>query len=218
MTAPRSTCEIQSANHKADWSCLQVSIANLTITNSRGRVLLHVIPNAFPTTKVITKRDIGDDSIVEFVQDPETSLASPSPSFILRLSNEDDLIFNFTFILRQPQTPQTSNTAAIGPALTTSGSSDTVINKLTHIFAPNFRDIDNLSTREFHADPNFHKNPNVEHVGKFSTDGKSSIQFDWAWKWRPPKAAEDRGGGWRNSCSVRSSYPAHPTSSWLKMV
>ncbi|KMU81534.1 arf GAP protein [Coccidioides immitis RMSCC 3703] len=41
----------------------------------------------------------------------------------------------------------------------------------------------------------------VLHVGTFSTEGSPSIQFDWSWKWKPPKRAEDRGGGWRNCCS-----------------
>lgn len=27
------------------------------------------------------------------------------------------------------------------------------------------------------------------------------MQFDWTWKWKPPKAHEDKGGGWRNCCS-----------------
>ncbi len=28
------------------------------------------------------------------------------------------------------------------------------------------------------------------------------MTFEWTWKWKPPKQAEDKGGGWRNSCSV----------------
>lgn len=55
--------------------------------------------------------------------------------------------------------------------------------------------------REFHADPNLHKNSNVELVGDYSTGGSPSVRFDWSWKWRPPKTTEDRGGGWRNTCS-----------------
>ena len=27
------------------------------------------------------------------------------------------------------------------------------------------------------------------------------MRFEWTWKWRPPKVTEDRGGGWRNTCS-----------------
>ena len=59
-----------------------------------------------------------------------------------------------------------------------------------------------LVTREFHADPNLHKNSNVELVGsEFSTGGSSSVQLDFVWKWRPPKRQEDKGGGWRNACT-----------------
>jgi len=77
---------------------------------------------------------------------------------------------------------------------------DTFINGLTFAFASNAKDLDNLVTREFHADPNLHKNANVEWVGDYSTGGSASVRFDWSWKWRPPKPVEDRGGGWRNTC------------------
>ena len=81
-------------------------------------------------------------------------------------------------------------------------SIDTVINGLTFAFASNHKDLDVLVTREFHADPNLHKNSNVELVAsEVSTGGNSSVQLDWSWKWRPPKMIEDRGGGWRNTCT-----------------
>ena len=84
----------------------------------------------------------------------------------------------------------------------TQSAQDVVVNGLTFIFAPNNKDLDVLVTREFHADPNLHKNANVELVGsEFSTSGSSSIQFDFTWKWRPPKRQEDKGGGWRNACT-----------------
>ncbi len=85
--------------------------------------------------------------------------------------------------------------------MTTTTNVDTSIAGLTFAYASNYRDLDNLVTREFHADPNLHKNSNVQLVGDYSTDGSSAVQFEWAWKWRPPKPTEDRGGGWRNSCS-----------------
>lgn len=82
-----------------------------------------------------------------------------------------------------------------------SGGTDTFINGLTFAFASNNKDLDNLVIREFHADPNLHKNANVELVGDYSTGGSPSAKFEWSWKWRPPKTTEDRGGGWRNACS-----------------
>lgn len=85
--------------------------------------------------------------------------------------------------------------------MATTTNVDTSIAGLTFAYASNHRDLDNLVTREFHADPNLHKNSNVQLVGDYSTDGRPAVQFDWAWKWRPPKPTEDRGGGWRNSCS-----------------
>ena len=169
----------------------RLSIASLTITNSRGKILLSVVPNVYPATRIIARKDYGDDSLVEFIQDPESSPTSPLPPFLFRLNNEDELFFNFSFVIRQGQ----SSVQGINSAI------DTFINGLTFAFASNARDLDNLVTREFHADPNLHKNANVELVGDYSTAGSPSAKFDWSWKWRPPKVAEDRGGGWRNTCS-----------------
>lgn len=82
-------------------------------------------------------------------------------------------------------------------------SSDTQLCGLTYVFGSSTKEIDQLVTREFHADPNLHKNPNVELVGDYNTGGVPSVQFQWSWKWKPPKQSEDHGGGWRNTCSVR---------------
>lgn len=79
---------------------------------------------------------------------------------------------------------------------------DTVINGLTYVSASTAKEVETLVTREFHADPNLHKNANVQLVGDYSTGGSQSVSFEWSWKWRPPKPIEDRGGGWRNNCSV----------------
>lgn len=45
-----------------------VSIASLTVTNSKRRVVAHVVPNAYPATKVSASHDASDQSIVEYVQ------------------------------------------------------------------------------------------------------------------------------------------------------
>ena len=119
---------------------------------------------------------------------------------LLRLGNDDELHFHFTLTVRQGHS---SVSDASGPI-------DTFINGLTFTFASNERDLENLLTREFHADPNLHKNSNVELVGDISTGGSTSVRFDWSWKWRPPKVTEDRGGGWRNTCSfVEYDQRAH---------
>ena len=167
------------------------SIASLTITNTRGKVLLNVVPNVFPATRVIARKDFGDDSLVEFVQDPESSPTSPLPPFLFKVNYDDELFFNFSFIIKQTQ----------GPTQGSSAASDTSINGLTFAFASNAKDLDNLVTREFHADPNLHKNANVDLIGDFSTSGSPSAKFDWSWKWRPPRNTEEKGSGWRNTCS-----------------
>lgn len=133
------------------------------------------------------------------------SPGSQSPSFLLRLNNDDELNFNFTCVIRQTQ----GQAGGDGPL--NAGAVDTFINGLTFIFASNAKELDVLVTREFHADPNLHKNSNVELVGSdYSTAGSPSIQLNWSWKWRPPKAAEDKGGGWRNTCTfVEYDQRAH---------
>ena len=201
-----------------------MTISSLNITNSRRKVLLNIVPNAFPATKVTARRDIGDDSVVEYIQvrpqetlstyacilislylkDPDPGSSLSGPAFILRLNNDDEINFNFTFVVRQGQSAaSTINGASSLPI-------DTFVNGLTYVFASNSKELENLVTREFHADPNLHKNSNVQLVGDYSTGGSPSVQFYWSWKWRPPKGIEDKGGGWRNSCSfVEYDQRAH---------
>ncbi|KAI1356286.1 hypothetical protein F5Y01DRAFT_266899 [Xylaria sp. FL0043] len=161
----------------------RLSISSLVITCPRKRTSTIITPNAFPATRAAVTRTSNDPGPVEFVQDPEPSSA---PNFLLKLNNDDELIFNFTFIVRQDEGGK---------------HGDTQINGLTYVYASSSRELDNLVTREFHADPNLHKNANVELVGDYNTGGSTSISFEWSWKWKPPRPVEDRGGGWRNVCS-----------------
>ncbi|KAL8812054.1 MAG: hypothetical protein Q9223_001281 [Gallowayella weberi] len=176
------------------------SIASLVITNPRRKVLLSLTADAFPASRVIAKREQADENLIEYIQDPEPLSTASPPYFLLRLNNDDELLFNFSFIVRQGQSSVSGATSSI----------DTFINGLTFAFASSSKDLDNLLTREFRADPNLHKNSNVELVGDISTGGSPSVQFDWTWKWRPPKTIEDKGGGWRNLCSfVEYDQRAH---------
>lgn len=120
-------------------------------------------------------------------------------SFILRLSNDEELNFRFSFIIRQT-TAGSSASSNLGEQ-SNHDTADTSIAGLTFAYASTPRDLDNLVTREFHADPNLHKNSNVQLVGDYSTDGSPAVQFEWSWKWKPPRPSEDKGGGWRNTCS-----------------
>lgn len=54
-----------------------VTISSLSVTNSRRRTVLNVVPNAFPATKVSASRDLGDNSVVEYVQVRRGSLPKP---------------------------------------------------------------------------------------------------------------------------------------------
>ncbi|KAL8719933.1 MAG: hypothetical protein Q9225_003136 [Loekoesia sp. 1 TL-2023] len=185
------------------------SIASLVITNSRRKVLLTITPNAFPASRIVAKREPPDENPIEYIQDPESLPSTSPPSFLLRLNNDDDLIFNFSFIVRQGQSSVSGTTSSI----------DTFINGLTFAFASSSKDLENLVTREFHADPNLHKNSNVELIGDISTAGNPSVQLDWTWKWRPPKLPEDKSGGWRNICSfVEYDQRAHRLEALAKFV
>ena len=131
-----------------------------------------------------------------------SSTTSAPPTFLLRLSNDDELIFNFTFIIRQ--TPTGNNAAGFtvnGVSTALPEVADTVLTGLTFAHASNSKELDNLITREFHANPNLQNNSNVQLIGDFSTDGTPSVSFEWSWRWKAPKPTEDKGGGWRNSCS-----------------
>jgi len=86
----------------------------------------------------------------------------------------------------------------------TGAATDTNIAGLTYVFASNHKELDNLVTREFHADPNLHKNPSVSLVGDFATEKSPAVAFEWTWKWKSPTGAEERNSGFRNTCSVCS--------------
>ncbi|CAK4029337.1 ribosylation factor GTPase-activating cnt6 [Lecanosticta acicola] len=174
------------------------TVAGINITNSRGQTLLRLSPNAYPATRYVAARDAGDDTPIDYVQDPESVASGLPPSFLIRLSHNDDLNFHFTFVLRQQCQP---NGTAANASTSTAAVTDTQISGLTYIFASTPKEVENLVVREFHSDPNLHKNPNVQLLGDYATAGNSSASFTWTWKWRPPKQSEDRGGGWRTSCS-----------------
>lgn len=186
----------------------RLTISSLVVTSARRRTVLNIVPNGFPATRLSASRDLGDKSLVEYIQDPEPPPGAFGPNFLLKINSEEDLTFNFTFVIRQPQ--QSTTTTVNNGSQPPSSSSDTVINGLTYVYASTAKDVENLVTREFHADPNLHKNANVQLVGDFSTGGSQSVTFDWSWKWKPPRATEDRGGGWRHDCSfVEYDQRAH---------
>lgn len=143
----------------------------------------------------IERKKRADQTNTHVLQDPDQQNVSNSLNFLLRLSNHDDIFFYFTFVMRQSQ-------ATSPPTTDQTLTTDTVINSLTFLFASTPRELETLVTREFNADPNLHRNPNVDLLGDYTTAGNAVEHFEWSWKWRPPKVEKDRGGGWRNSCSV----------------
>ncbi|ODH13443.1 hypothetical protein ACO22_07254 [Paracoccidioides brasiliensis] len=184
----------------SDFFLIKVTITSVVISNSRGNVLLNISPNSFPASRMNARREAGDDRFIEFIQDPDSSPTGP-PSFLLKLNNDDELNFRFTFVIRQGKTKPSAPLTTNGVATCLPESTDTILTGLTFAHASNSRELDNLVTREFHANPNLQNNSNVQHVGNFSTSGNPSVQFDWSWRWKPPRHTEDKGGGWRNCCS-----------------
>ncbi|KAH8603119.1 centaurin beta [Bisporella sp. PMI_857] len=185
----------------------RLTISSLTVTNAKRKTILQCTPNAFPATRISASRDIGDNSVVEYVQDPDPWSPSACPAFLLKLNNEEELTLSFTFVIRQTHNITTSGTASQDAA---NAVVDSVVNGLTYAAASTPKEVDTLVTREFHADPNLHKNANVHWIGDYSTGGSPSVSFEWSWKWKPPKTTEDRGGGWRNACSfVEYDQRAH---------
>lgn len=177
----------------------RLAVTSCRITNSRNKTLYTILPNSFPATRYSVRREQDDEGVIEYVQDPDTG-SGALPNFLLRLSSEDDIYFYFTFHIRQP--------SAVSSQVST--SLDTTINSLTFVFAPTPKELDTLVTREFNADPNLHRNPNVDLVGDYSTSGSPLEQFEWSWRWRPSKPLEDRAAGWRNTCSfVEYDQRAH---------
>ncbi|KAH0499380.1 hypothetical protein TgHK011_006581 [Trichoderma gracile] len=176
----------------------RLSITSIVVTNPRKRTSIHITPNAFPATRVSAARPPGDSTPIEFVQDPESSNNNGIPNFLLKLSGDDELIFTFAFVIRQTTQPALPNSSNPDGQTT---KTDTNISGLTFVYASTSKEVENLVTREFHADPNLHKNDNVALVGDYSTSGSSAVSFEWTWKWKAPRSQEDRGGGWRNSCS-----------------
>jgi hypothetical protein len=59
---------IERAEDGADQGAGIVTISSLSVTNSRRRTVLNVVPNAFPATRISATRDLGDNSVVEYVQ------------------------------------------------------------------------------------------------------------------------------------------------------
>ncbi|UKZ51605.1 hypothetical protein TrVGV298_005366 [Trichoderma virens] len=177
----------------------RLSITSIVVTNPRKRTSIHITPNAFPATRVNAARPPGDSNPIEFVQDPESSNGAGPPNFLLKLSGDDELIFTFAFVIRQTAQPAPSNSPNPDGQL---APSDTNISGLTFVYASTSKEVENLVTREFHANPNLHKNDNVALVGDYSTSGTAAVSFEWTWKWKAPRSQEDKGGGWRNSCSV----------------
>ncbi|EHK96051.1 hypothetical protein M7I_8271 [Glarea lozoyensis 74030] len=127
MGATSSRVEDTSALYLRDQN--RLTISSLTVTNSRRRTVLNVVPDAFPANRYSASRDLGDNSVVEYVQDPDASLSAP-PNFIIKLNNDEELTFRFTFVVRQTAQNPSNN----APPNTPTGLVDTVINGLTFAF------------------------------------------------------------------------------------
>lgn len=48
--------------------CCVVSIAGVTVTNSRGQTVLRVTPKEFPATSYRAQKESGDDTPIDYIQ------------------------------------------------------------------------------------------------------------------------------------------------------
>ena len=67
----QSRCKSPNPRHPPSFLTkvrITVSIASLTVTNSKGKILLNVVPNVYPATRIIARKDYGDESLVEYIQ------------------------------------------------------------------------------------------------------------------------------------------------------
>lgn len=68
----QSRCTILSVTRKlatCNWSTYHpVSVASLTVTNAHQKILLKAVPNIYPANRIIARKDIGDDGLVEYIQ------------------------------------------------------------------------------------------------------------------------------------------------------
>lgn len=141
-------------------------------------------------------------------QDPETIPTTETPSFILRVPFEEELTFDFACAVADNNLNLTRPSATSDftrPSATsdfTQNQAQSNVPSLTFVFASSSREVESLVTSEFHADPNFHKNPNVQLVNAENSTATSTSAINWSWKWRPPKPSEDPNKGWLTACSV----------------
>jgi Arf-GAP/SH3 domain/ANK repeat/PH domain-containing protein len=49
-----------------------VSVAGVTVTNSRGQTVLRVNPNEFPANTFRAQKEQGDDTLIDYVQVGDT--------------------------------------------------------------------------------------------------------------------------------------------------
>lgn len=82
--------------------CLVVTVSNVSITNSKNRVLLNLYPNSFPATRYSARRDLGDDSPIEYIQVRKRAMRCDLP---LRLTylRRAGAIFRILTSLHPPQ-------------------------------------------------------------------------------------------------------------------
>ncbi|KAI5295142.1 hypothetical protein KEM52_002255, partial [Ascosphaera acerosa] len=153
----------------------------------------------FPPSNIRASKPATSDALLEYVQDPESD-ACP-PRFLLTLDSSRELIFAFTFTVKQAESSTAPLQTVNGVTGPVSQAADASLTGLTFAHASNARELDNLITREFHANPNLQKNSNVQFIGDIAMTGWSSQLFQWSWKWTPPKAVDDKTRGWRNACS-----------------
>ena len=170
------------------------SVSHLHIHNSQGKTLYIIQVDG---SRVSVSRAPGDVNPPAFILDPDISQNTTAvPLFLLRLASEDELHFSFTLRLSQHASSAPRDASLTGPQ---AAHPNTGISGLTYMFGHDRKELDHLINREFHANPNLHKNSNVELLGDYNTAGQLDSPIQWTWVWKPPRLHEMPPSGWRTT-------------------
>ncbi|CCG85184.1 putative ARF GTPase activator [Taphrina deformans PYCC 5710] len=168
---------------------MTVSVKSVSISGGENASAITILQKkAGKDIKYHVQRD--DEGLVEYVQDPESQ---GLPIHLLKVENEPDLHFTFTFVLKQSS-----------------------LSGVTFVTGTNLSAIERLITSGYNADSNIQKNKNVKVLGDYRSD-TGDLEIQYTWKWAPSDSSIVPGmlGGWKSVCSFSEFIKAENRFSTL---
>ncbi|KAK9468600.1 hypothetical protein V1512DRAFT_273816 [Lipomyces arxii] len=153
------------------------TISKLDILTLEGRHLMQISPTPDSTSVVAVREE--NAPMIEYVQDLEPQTSCP---ILLKLSNENGLVFKFSIVINKAHQDQLS------------------LDGLTYISSANTKTLDSFLKKDLHSNPNVQERDNVVFMGDYSVTNGEDIYLDWSWTWTPPADMDLRFNGWRNTC------------------